>query len=131
LLAHRPIGVMWAAIAQNEERLQLLGYATDRIKAQAFAFSALLASLAGALFAAHQGIVPPQAMGFLLSTEFVIWAAVGGKASALGPLWGAVIVGFASAELREKYRYWEVGVAASFIGVVLFLPQGVAGLLKR
>ncbi len=131
LLAHRPIGVMWEAIAQNEERLQLLGYATDRIKAKAFAFSALLASLAGTLFAAHQGIVTPQAMGFLLSTEFVIWAAVGGKASALGPLLGAVIVGFASAELREKYLYWEVFVAAIFIGVVLFLPQGVAGLLKR
>lgn len=131
ILARRPIGVMWEAIAQNEERLQLLGYATDRIKANAFAFSALLASLAGALFAAHQGIVTPQAMGFLLSTEFVIWAAVGGKASALGPLLGAVIVGFASAELREKYLYWEVFVAAIFIGVVLFLPQGVAGFLRR
>lgn len=131
MLATRPIGVLWEAVAQNEERLQLLGYATDRIKASAFAFSALLASIAGALFSAHQGIVTPQAVGFLLSTEFVIWAAVGGKASAAGPLLGAVVVGFSSAELREQFLYWEVAIAAIFIVVVLFLPSGVAGLLKR
>lgn len=131
MLARRPIGVIWEAVSQNEERLQLLGYATDRVKANAFAFSALLASAAGALFAAHQGIVTPQAMGFLLSTEFVIWAAVGGKTSALGPLLGATVVGYASAELREQFAYWEVLVAALFIAVVLLLPNGVAGLLAR
>lgn len=131
VIVNRPLGVIWEAVAQNEERLQLLGYATDRVKSNAFAFSALLASLAGALFSAHQGIVTPQAMGFLLSTELVIWAAVGGKSSALGPLLGAVVVGYASAELREQFLYWEVFVAALFIGVVLFLPNGVAGLLAR
>lgn len=131
LLVARPIGVIWEAIAQNEERLQLLGYATDRIKAQAFAGSALLTALAGALFAAHQGIVTPQAMSFVLSTELVIWAAVGGKASALGPLLGATIVGYASAELREQFPYWEAAVAMLFIAVVLFLPDGVAGLMRR
>lgn len=131
LLVARPIGVVWEAIAQNEDRLQLLGYATDRIKALAFAGSALLTSLAGALFAAHQGIVTPQAMSFVLSTELVIWAAVGGKAGALGPLLGATIVGYASAELREQFPYWEAAVATLFIGVVLFLPDGVAGLMRR
>lgn len=130
MLASRPIGVIWEAVAQNEERLQLLGYATDRVKANAYAFSSLLAAAAGALFSAHQGIVTPQAMSFILSTEFVIWAAVGGKGSALGPLLGATVVGYASAELREQFLYWEVAVAALFIVVVLFLPNGVAGLLK-
>ena len=123
MLSVRPIGVIWEAVAQNEERLQLLGYATDRVKANAFAFSALLAAVAGALFSAHQGIVTPQAMSFILSTEFVIWAAVGGKGSALGPLLGATVVGYASAELREQFLYWEVVVAALFIVVVLFLPH--------
>ena len=131
MLAARPIGVIWEAVAQNEERLQLLGYATDRVKANAYAFSALLAAAAGALFSAHQGIVTPQAMSFILSTEFVIWAAVGGKGSSLGPLLGATVVGYASAELREQFLYREVAVAALFIVVVLFLPNGVAGLLKR
>ncbi|MFO1220243.1 MAG: ATP-binding cassette domain-containing protein [Burkholderiaceae bacterium] len=128
VLLERPIGVLWSAIAQNEERLQLFGYATDRVKANAFALSALLASIAGALFAAHQGIVTPQAMGFVLSTEFVIWAAVGGKSSPLGAMLGAVVVGYASAELRDLFASWEVFVGLLFIAVVRFLPHGLAGL---
>lgn len=129
VLIRRPLGVLWDAVAQNEDRLQFLGYATDRLKADAFALSALLAALAGALFAMHQGIVTPQAMGFVLSAEFVIWAAVGGKASPLGALLGAVVVGYASAELRDHFAAWEVFVGLMFIGVVRFLPDGLAGVV--
>lgn len=131
LLFTRPLGVLWGALAQNEDRLQLFGYATDRIKAGAYALSAVLAALAGALFSVHQGIVTPQSLGFVLSTEFVIWAAVGGKASALGALLGAVLVGYASAELRDRFASWEVFVGLIFIAVVRFLPNGVAGLVPR
>jgi len=131
LLFTRPLGVLWSAVAQNEDRLQLFGYATDRIKAGAYALSAMLAALAGALFSVHQGIVTPQALGFVLSTEFVIWAAVGGKRSALGALLGAVLVGYASAELRDRFATWEVFVGLMFIAVVRFLPDGVAGLARR
>ncbi len=67
-------------------------------------------------------------MGFVLSTEFVIWAAVGGKASPLGALLGAVFIGYASSELRDHFAYWEVAVGAIFIVVVRFLPEGLAGL---
>ena len=128
MLMRRPIGVLWAAIAQDEDRMQLFGYATDHIKANAYALSALLAALAGVLFSLHQGIVTPQAMGFVLSTEFVIWAAVGGKSSPLGAILGAVLVGYASSELRDHFAYWEVLVGVLFIAVVRFLPEGLAGL---
>jgi branched-chain amino acid transport system permease protein len=131
VLSRRPIGVLWLAIAQNEDRLQFFGFATHRWKAGAFALSAALAALAGSLFSAHQGIVTPLAMGYVLSTEFVIWAAVGGKASAVGALLGAVIVGYASSELRDHFSYWEVIVGIAFMLVVRFLPGGVAGLLDR
>jgi branched-chain amino acid transport system permease protein len=123
--------VLWRAIAQNEDRLQFFGFATHRWKAGAFALSAALAAVAGALFAAHQGIVTPLAMGYVLATEFVIWAAVGGKASPLGALLGAVIVGYASSELRDHFSAWEVIVGLAFMGVVRFLPRGVAGLFER
>lgn len=130
VLARRPIGVLWRAIAQNEDRLQFFGFATHRWKAGAFALSAALAALAGALFAAHQGIVTPLAMGYVLSTEFVIWAAVGGKANPLGALLGAVVVGYASSELRDLFSFWEVIVGIAFMLVVRFLPNGVAGIFK-
>lgn len=128
VLVGRPLGVLWRAIAQNEERMQLFGYATDRIKANGYAISAFLAAAAGALFATHQGIVTPQAMSFVLATEFVIWAAVGGKGSPLGALLGAVFVGYTSAELRDHFAMWEVFVGLLFIAVVRFLPEGLAGL---
>lgn len=128
-LIRRPLGVLWDGIAQNEDRMQLFGYATDRIKARAYALSAVLAALAGALFALHQGIVTPQAMGFVLSTEFVIWAAVGGKTSPYGAVLGAVLIGYVSAELRDSFAYWEVFVALIFIAVVRFMPTGLVGWL--
>ncbi len=130
-LLRRPLGLLWRAIAQNEDRLQFFGMNTARLKADAFGLSALLAAVAGGLFAAHQGIVTPLAMGFVLSTEFVIWAAVGGKASPLGALAGAVIVGYASSELRDHVASWEVFVGVAFILIVRFLPDGVAGLFQR
>lgn len=127
-LLRRPIGVLWTAIAQDEERLQLFGYATDRMKSTAYALAGGLAALAGLLFAAHQGIVTPVAMGFVLATEFVIWAAVGGKLSPIGALLGAVLVGYASSELRDRLNFWEVIVALVFLLVVRYLPHGLAGL---
>ena len=131
VLAQRPVGTLWKAVAQNEDRLQFFGFATHRIKAVAFALSALCAAAAGALFAAHQGIVTPQAMGFVLATEMVIWAAVGGKASPYGALLGAVFIGYASSELRDHFAYWEVIVALVFMAVVRFLPDGILGLAMR
>ena len=129
-LGRTPLGTLWSAIAQNENRLQLFGFATDRLKAAAFALSAAAAGLAGALYAAHEGLVTPQATGFLLSAEFVIWTAVGGRASPYGALLGAVGIGLLSAELREQVSWWEAAVALVFIGVVLKFPGGLIGGLQ-
>ena len=128
-LFRTPFGVMLDAIRQNEERLHYLGYRTSVLKALAFAISAALAGLAGALFAAHQGIVTPQAVGFILSAELVIWTAVGGRASIAGPVLGAVLIGYVSAELRDSLAWWEIVVALIFIVVVLRFPDGLAGLV--
>lgn len=130
VLIRRPIGTLWSATSQNEDRLQLFGYATDRIKANAYALSAFLAATAGALFSMHQGIVTPLSMGVVLATEFVIWAAVGGKGRPMGALLGAVLVGYASSELRDAFSYWEVLVAITFLAVVRFLPDGLYGLIR-
>lgn len=126
-----PVNLIARAVADNEPRLQLLGFPTHVIKGLAFAFAAILAALAGGLFASHQGIVTPASTGFALSAELVILAAVGGRFHVLGPLIGAVIVGWASAELRDSFPYWELLMALAFILVVLKAPGGVAELLER
>ena len=118
------------AVSDNEPRLQLLGFPTHLVKAAAFGLSAAIAALAGGLFASHQGIVTPTATGFALSAELVIFAAVGGRFHVFGPLLGAVVVGWASAELRGQFPYWELLIALAFILVVLKAPGGLSELVE-
>lgn len=126
-----PAGLILRGMVVQEGRLELLGFAPHRIKAWAFAVSAGVGALAGTLYASHQGIVTPQEIGFALSAELVIWAAVGGRFSPLGPLLGAVAIGWVSANLRDTVAWWEVGVAAVFLLVVLLLPGGAMDLVYR
>ena len=131
MIERLPAGLILRGLVAQEGRLELLGFAPHRVKAWAFAVSAFVTSLAGALYASHQGIVTPQAIGFLLSAELVIWAAVGGRMTPLGPLLGAVAIGWASSSLRDSVAWWEVAVAALFLLVVLFLPGGAMDLVSR
>jgi len=127
-LYRAPIGVLWRAVAQNERRLALLGFNVNQLKAVAFGFSGFLAGVGGAIYAPQQGIVTPQLVGFGLSADLVIWAAVGGRSSLLGPVIGTLVVGSLSAQLRDSVPFWEVLMALFFIVVVLAFPQGIVGV---
>jgi branched-chain amino acid transport system permease protein len=131
ILNRLPANLVVKGVADNEPRLQLLGFVTHRIKGVAFAASAIIAALAGGLFASHQGIVTPTSTGFGLSAELVILAAIGGRFHVLGPLVGAVLVGWASAELRDSFPYWEIVMALGFILVVLKAPGGLSELIEQ
>jgi branched-chain amino acid transport system permease protein len=127
-LYNAPIGVLWRALAQNERRLLLFGFDTNRLKSVAFAVGGLMAGIGGAVYAPEQGIVTPQIVGFGLSADLVIWAAIGGRGSLLGPVVGTIVVGSLSSQLRDTFAYWEVLMAVFFIVVVLIFPRGIAGL---
>ena len=127
-LYNAPIGVLWRALAQNERRLKLFGFDTDELKAVAFGVSGLMAGIGGAIYAPQQGIVTPQVIGFGLSADLVIWAAVGGRASLLGPVIGTLVVGSLTAQLRDTLPFWEVLMGLFFIAIVLVFPRGIAGL---
>ncbi|MGY8907943.1 MAG: branched-chain amino acid ABC transporter ATP-binding protein/permease [Pseudomonadales bacterium] len=125
-----PADLVLRALADNEPRMQLFGFATYTIKAIAFATSAIIAAVAGVLFAFHQGIVTPSSTSFTLSAELVIFAAVGGRIHPLGPLIGAVGVGWLTLELRDSFAYWELLIAIVFIVIVLRSPGGLISLLS-
>ena len=126
-----PIGVIWRGISENEKRLTFFGYDTAFLKALAFGISGVLGGVAGVLYAPHQGLVTPNLAGFILSAELLIWTAVGGRKTLFGPVIGAILVGSLTAELRDVIPIWELMVAALFIFVVLFLPDGIAGWPER
>jgi branched-chain amino acid transport system permease protein len=127
-LYNAPIGVLWRALAQNERRLQLFGFNTNQLKAFAFCVSGFMAGIGGVIYAPQQGIVTPQAVGFGLSADLVIWAAVGGRGSLLGPVVGTLLVGSLAAQLRDTVPFWEVIMAVFFIVIVLAFPKGIVGL---
>ncbi len=127
-LIDAPIGVLWRAIAENERLIAFLGFDTPHLKTICFAASGLLAGLAGALYAPQQGLVTPELCGFVVAADLVIWAAVGGRATVMGPILGSVLVGVLAAQLRDVIGYWEAVIAMIFIVVVLYAPGGLAGL---
>lgn len=128
-LLRSPLGVLWRATAQNERRVAFLGFDVTRTKAAVFGLSGVLGGLAGALYAPQQNLVTPQLVGFTLSAELVIWAAVGGRGSLYGPVVGTILIGVLTAELRNRLPYWEVLLAVLFIVVVRWAPQGLVGFL--
>jgi branched-chain amino acid transport system permease protein len=129
-LERAPIGTLWRAVAQDERRLAFLGYGTALIKAAVFAVAAAFAGLAGAIYAPQQNLVTPDLTGFAFSGSLVVFAAVGGRFTILGPVLGAVVVGVLSAELRERVLWWELVVGLFFIVVVLRFPGGLISLFN-
>jgi branched-chain amino acid transport system permease protein len=129
-LFNAPIGVLWRALAQNERRLQLFGYDTNQLKSVAFGVSGLMAGIGGVIYAPQQAIVTPQVVGFGLSADLVIWVAVGGRRSLLGPVVGTLLVGSLTSRLRDTLPFWEVLMALFFIAIVLAFPQGIIGLAE-
>ena len=127
-LYRAPLGVLWAALAHNERRAAMFGFDTNRLKAVAFGASGLLAGVGGALYAPQQGLVTPQLCGFGLSADLVIWAAVGGRGRLLGPVLGAILIGALTSGLRDRFQFWEIGIAILFIVVVLLVPEGLVGV---
>jgi branched-chain amino acid transport system permease protein len=125
-----PIGVLWRALAENERRLQLFGFNTNQLKSVAFGASGFMAGIGGAFYAPQQGIVTPQAVGFGLSADLVIWAAVGGRGSLLGPVLGTLVVGSLTAQLRDTLPFWEVLMALFFIAIVLIFPRGIFAVVQ-
>ena len=126
-LRKAPAGVLWRAVAQNERRVAFLGFDVTLTKAAVFGLSGVLGGIAGVLYAPQQNLVTPQLVGFTLSAELVIWAAVGGRGSLYGPILGTILIGVLTAELRNTFAYWEVLLAVIFIVVVRWAPQGLVG----
>jgi len=91
-----------------------------------------MCGVAGALYVPQVGIINPGEMSAANSIEIAIWAAVGGRATLIGPIIGAFIVNGAKSWLTVAYpEYWLYFLGALFIAVTLFLPNGIVGLVRK
>lgn len=127
-LVRAPWGSVLRAIRANEERTAALGYDTAGCKLAAFTLAAAVAGLAGALFVGQLGFASPPLIGFALSTEVLIWVALGGRASLLAAFLGALAVRSVEAPLAEALGpYWLLVLGLAFVLCVTLLPRGLAG----
>ncbi len=125
-------GRVLQAIRDAETRVMFSGYNPIGYKLTIWVISAVMCGIAGALYVPQVGIINPGEMSPANSIEIAIWAAVGGRASLIGPIVGAFIVNGAKSWLTVAYpEYWLYFLGLLFIGVTLFLPNGVVGLVKK
>jgi len=125
-------GRVLQALRDAESRVMFSGYAPLGYKLFIWTLSAMMCGVAGALYVPQVGIINPSEMSPANSIEIAIWAAVGGRATLIGPILGAFIVNGAKSWLTVAYPdFWLYFLGALFIGVTLFLPDGVVGLIKR
>ncbi len=125
-------GRVLQAVRDAETRVMFSGYSPLPYKLTIWTISAMMCGVAGALYVPQVGIINPGEMSPANSIEIAVWAAVGGRATLIGPIVGAFIVNGAKSWLTVTApEFWLYFLGALFIAVTLFLPNGVVGLVKK
>lgn len=132
LIMRSRLGRVLVSIRDSEARARFLGYRTDHFKVWLFVYSALIAALAGALYVPQVGIINPGEFSPINSIEIVVWVAVGGRGTLYGAVVGAILVSYAKTRFTSLVpESWIFMLGALFVFVTIFLPKGLAGLLKQ
>ena len=130
-ITNSKLGKVLIAIRDAESRTRFLGYRVEQFKLFVFVVSAMMAGVAGALYAPQVGIINPGEFSPANSIEVVIWVALGGRGTLVGAALGAVIVAFTKTMLTGWLpELWLFALGALFIFVTLFMPQGVLGVIE-
>jgi len=131
-IVHSKYGRVLQAIRDAETRVMFTGYNPLAYKLSIWVLSAVMCAIAGALYVPQVGIINPSEMSPAAGIEIAIWAAVGGRATLIGPIVGAFFVNGAKSWFTVAFpEFWLYFLGALFIAVTLFLPNGIAGLFQR
>lgn len=123
-------GQLLVAIRENEVRCEYLGIDISRYKRKLSDVAAVIAALAGFLFACVQMVVAPEYAGFVFGTELVIWVALGGRGSLVGPIFGTILIDVGSAYLSGSLPYvWTLVVGIAFVVVIVAMPRGLGPIV--
>jgi urea transport system permease protein len=131
LLLQTKFGLIVQAIRDDPERARFLGYSVSFYQVVVFSLSGLIAAIAGVLWVMMVQFVSPTLLEVAFSVSMVIWAAVGGRLSPLGAIFGAFFVNGVQSFLGDELLYLFLLVLGGlFILIVRFLPNGLSGLLE-
>jgi urea transport system permease protein len=123
------VGTLLLAMRDKEDRVRFSGYDVADFRIFVFCLAAALAGIGGALFTLQVGFMSPTLVGIVPSIEMVIYAAVGGRMSLVGAVYGALLVNAGKTFFSETFpEAWLFLMAALFIGVTMAFPLGLAGV---
>jgi branched-chain amino acid transport system permease protein len=131
-ITQSPFGMVLQSIRENEPRTRAIGYHVERYKIVSVMLSGLFAGLAGALYALQNKFAAPDFVFFVVSGEVVIFNVMGGMGTLVGPFAGAAFFLILREALsRFLTEYYLIPLGIVFIVMIIFLPQGLLGFLRR
>ena len=128
-LTRTPFGRMCNAVRENPERAQFVGYNPQTVRFIAFSLAGLFAGIAGGLAAINFELVNSSEVGAEQSGLVLLAAYIGGIGSFIGPVIGAILVTWLEVMLSDVTDVWQLYFGLLFIGMVMFAPNGIAGLI--
>ena len=132
ILVRSDAGRALVALRDNEARCAYLGLNPRRLQIRLTTALAAVAGFAGFLFANASGVVAPENAGFLFGTELVIWVALGGRGTLLGPVLGTIAIDYLAANLSGDLPFlWQLLLGTAFVAIIILLPGGLADLVGR
>ncbi len=130
-IVRSPFGRALEAIRENERRFTSLGRSTRPFKIVVFVIAAGFAGLAGALFAPFRGFASPEVMFWVFSGQGLMMVITGGIGTLVGPIVGAAVFILIQEVLSSYTEHWMIFTGAIFVLMVIFLPGGLVGTVRR
>jgi branched-chain amino acid transport system permease protein len=131
LVVHSPFGRALVGIRESEGRMDVLGYNTWAHKYVAFVLAGALAGVAGTVFVYDNGFVSPAYLSVVFSAMALIMVILGGAGTLLGPAIGSAVIVLLENVVSAHTQRWILVLGLIYVGVTLFAPAGLAGLVQR
>lgn len=131
-IVRSPFGAALIAIDGNQAKARALGYDVEKYKTLVFGVGSAMAGLSGALYTSYQGFVSPPVLGFLLSTEVLVWILIGGRGTLVGAIVGTVFLIVFESLVSGVFQFsWTLLLGVVLILIVLRYPEGLVGVASR
>jgi branched-chain amino acid transport system permease protein len=124
-----PLGRMLNAVRDNPERVEFVGYSTQRVRYLSFIMAGFFAGVAGGMYALQFEIATAEVVGAARSGAYLLFTFLGGATFFFGPIIGAVLMVLAGVLLSEITKAWLLYLGLIFLLMVMYAPGGVASLI--
>ena len=124
-----PLGRILNAVRDNPERVEFIGYSSQKVRYLAFIIAGFFAGISGGLAALHFELVTAEVVGANRSGAYLLFTFLGGATVFFGPIIGAVLMVIAFVLLSELTKAWLLYLGLIFVFMVMYAPGGIASLI--